>query len=168
MATIKRQRKSQLPKHIPNCIIETGKFSAPQIEIVVHDIDFEPGTQDDKDKEEVGFYVNRNMKFVDMATLDDPHTMRVSLKHAKPQECVRIIVQNQADEEFFGSISVNIHNFFLTPNIEYNHPYKQWVTLFDDPEDDEYDGVLGDDDEEFPKLLCTITILEDKLGAGGS
>ena len=134
----------------------------------MHDIDFEPGTQDDKDKEEVGFYVHRNMKFVDVSSLDDPHTMRVSLRHAKAQECVRIIVQNQADEEFFGSISLNIHNYFFSSTVKYNHPYKQWITLFDDPEDDEYDGFLGKDDEEFPKLLCTITILEDVVSGAGS
>jgi len=39
------------------------------------------------------------------------------------------------------------------------------LTLFDDPEDDEYDGILGEDDEDFPKILVTLTVLEDeKLG----
>lgn len=108
------------------------------------------------------------MKFVDMSSLDDPHTMRVSLRHAKAYECVRIIVQNQADEEFFGSISLNIHNYFFNSTVKYNHPYKQWITLFDDPEDDEFDGFLGEDDGEFPKLLCTITILEDVVSGAGS
>jgi len=35
----------------------------------VSDIDFEPGELDNKDKEEVGFYTYRNMKFVDCADL---------------------------------------------------------------------------------------------------
>lgn len=76
--------------------------------IQVHDIDFEPGTADDKDKDEVGFYVHRNMKFVDTSTLEEVHVMRCPLRRVKPQECVRIIVQNTTDEEFFGSISLNV------------------------------------------------------------
>ena len=59
MATIKRKRDAPNPKHIPNRIVETGKFSAPMKEIVVHDIDFEPGTQDTKIKKKLdGFYIN--------------------------------------------------------------------------------------------------------------
>ena len=60
----------------------------------VHDVEFEDGVGDDKEKEEVGFYVYRNMKFVDMCELEDPHTVMVPLKNAKPEEVVRIIVQN--------------------------------------------------------------------------
>ena len=63
----------------------------------MHDIDLGPGIQEDKVKKEVGFYVHRNMEFVDMASLDDPHTMRVSLSNVEDQEYVRINVQNQTD-----------------------------------------------------------------------
>jgi len=28
----------------------------------------------------------------------------------------------------------------------------QWITLFDDAEDDEYDGDFGEDDEELPMI----------------
>ena len=127
----------------------------------MHDIDLGSGNQEEKVKKEVGFYVHRNMKFVDVSSLDDPHTMRVSLRHAKAQECVRIIVQNQADEEFFGSISLNIHNYFFSSTVKYNHPYKQWITLFDDPDDDVYDGVMGEDDEEQPRILVNFQIIEN-------
>lgn len=50
----------------------------------------------------------------------------------------------------------------LHPDTKYNTPYKQWLTLFDSTDDDEFDGVLGDDDEEFPKILCTITIIQEE------
>ena len=126
----------------------------------VYDIDFEPGTHDDKDKEEVGFYTYRNMKFIDCADLEDPHTIMVPLKNAKPEEVVRIIVQNLDDEEFFGSISVPLKKYFLHENIIKNHEYKQWITLFDDPEDDEFDGDLEEDDEDHPKLLVSFAITE--------
>ena len=108
------------------------------------------------------------MKLVDITSLEDPHLMRVSLRNAKMMECVRILVQNQHDDEFFGSISFNISKYLLGPNTQFNFPYKQWITLFDDPEDDEYDGNLGEDDEEFPKILVTLTVLEDEKGMGKS
>ena len=60
----------------------------------VHDIEFEEGTAEGKEKSEVGFYVYRNMKFVDMCDLADPHIVMVPLKNAKAEEVVRIIVQN--------------------------------------------------------------------------
>ena len=78
-----------------NTIIETSHFNfGYQLNIQVHDIEFEEGTADGKDKSEVGFYCYRNMKFVDMAELDDPHVVMMPMKNAKKEEVVRIIVQN--------------------------------------------------------------------------
>jgi hypothetical protein len=112
MATIPRTSKSFFEiTHSTG----TGKFNAPQVTIYVHDIDFEPGQADNKDKHEVGFQVHRNMKLVDIASLEDPHLMRVSLRNAKVTECIRILVQNQHDDEFFGSISINISKYLLGP-----------------------------------------------------
>ena len=133
----------------------------------VYDIDFEPGIHDEKDKEEVGFYVYRNMKFVDCSDLEDPHTVMVPLRNAKPEEVVRIIVQNLDDEEFFGSISVPLKKYFLNDTVLKNHEYKQWITLFDDPEDDEYDGDLEENDEDHPKLHISFAITEVQYGPAG-
>ena len=47
---------------------------------------------DTKDKEEVGFYVYRNMKFIDCSDLEEPHTVMVPLRNAKPEEVIRVIV----------------------------------------------------------------------------
>ena len=131
-----------------------------QLNVRVHDIDFEPGEHDSKDKEEVGFYTYRNMKFVDCSDLEEPHTIMVPLRNAKPQEVVRVIVQNQDDDEFFGSISVPLKKYFLGEGVEKNHEYKQWITLFDDPEDDEYDGDFEVDDEDHPKIQVSFAITE--------
>lgn len=30
--------------------------------------------------------------------------------------------------------------------------YSMWITLFDDPEDDEYDGQMGVNDDEEPRI----------------
>jgi hypothetical protein len=146
------------------CYAGTNATTAPVVQIQIHDIDFEPGTEDDKDKTEVGFYVHRNFKMIDTCTIEDNHTMKVSLRNVKPaMECVRIIVQNVHDEEFFGSISLNVGQYILAASTAKNVPYKQWITLFDCTEDDEFDGVLGEDDEEFPKIQCTITVIEDDV-----
>lgn len=48
-----------------------------------------------------------------------------------------------------------------------NHEYKQWITLFDDPEDDEYDGDLEENDEDHPKILISFAITEVQFGPGG-
>ena len=73
--------------------IGSAKFSfGYQLNVKVYDIDFEPGVLDDKDKEEVGFYISRNMKFIDCSDLEDPHTVMVPLRNAKPEEVVRVIV----------------------------------------------------------------------------
>ena len=84
----------------------------------------------------------------------------VPLRNAKPQEVVRVIVQNQDDDEFFGSISVPLKKYFLSDTLVKNHAYKQWITLFDDPEDDEYDGDFEVDDEDHPKIQVSFAITE--------
>lgn len=146
----------------------SGKFSfGYQLNVKIQDIDFEPGTQDDKDKEEVGFYTYRNMKFIDCADLESPHTVMVPLRNAKPEEVVRLIVQNLEDEEFFGSIAIPLKKYFLHENVIKNHEYTQWMTLFDDPEDDEYDGDLEDNDPDHPKILVSFSITEVQYGPGG-
>ena len=35
-----------------------------------------------------------------------------------------------------------------------------WITLFDDQNDDEYDGALGIQDDENPRVLVDFTIRE--------
>lgn len=36
--------------------------------------------------------------------------------------------------------------------------YQQWVTLFEFADDDEYDGAMGLNDEEEPKVLLHLTL----------
>ena len=74
---------------------ETAHFNfGYQLNVQIHDIEFEEGTAEGKEKSEVGFYVYRNMKFVDMCDLEDPHVVMVPMRNAKKEEVVRIIVQN--------------------------------------------------------------------------
>lgn len=39
--------------------------------------------------------------------------------------------------------------------------YKQWITLFDHFDDDEYDGDFGENDEETPRVQFLFSIEED-------
>ena len=39
--------------------------------------------------------------------------------------------------------------------------YKQWITLFDHEEDDEYDGDFGDNDDETPRVQFLFHIEQD-------
>jgi hypothetical protein len=41
-----------------------------------------------------------------------------------------------------------------------NTPHTQWITLFDDQGDDEYDGAMGLNDDEEPRILFEFTISE--------
>ena len=43
-----------------------------------------------------------------------------------------------------------------------NKKYTQWITLFDEPEDDEFDGDLEEDDEDLPRIHCTFSITQVK------
>lgn len=56
---------------------------------------------------------------------------------------------NIANQTHIGCISFNAKAYFLD-----SHPSvkTQWITLFDDEEDDEYDGDFGLDDEELPMI----------------
>jgi len=40
-----------------------------------------------------------------------------------------------------------------------------WVTLFDDMEDDNFDGNLGEDDDELPRIYCHFEVVEHKAAA---
>ena len=139
-----------------------------QLNVKVYDYLFE-NQPDDVKLEDLGFYVYRNMKFLDCADLEDPHTVMVPLRSAKIEEVVRIIVQDRDEEDrFFGSVSLPLKKYFLHEEIVKNKEYKQWIALFEDPEDDEYDGVLEEDDEEDPpKLLVSFEITEVHYGPSG-
>ena len=40
--------------------------------------------------------------------------------------------------------------------------FNQEITLFEDQEDDEFDGDLGEDDEELPMIKTSIQVTEVK------
>jgi hypothetical protein len=50
--------------------------------------------------------------------------------------------------------------YFAPNTIELGREYKQWITVFDDPADDSYDGVFGEDDEEQPRILVNFQVVD--------
>jgi hypothetical protein len=58
------------------------------------------------------------------------------------------------DEFKVGSISIP-QGIFLTAG---ESKHRQWITLFDHLDDDEYDGEMGENDDETPRVLFTFNI----------
>ena len=58
------------------------------------------------------------------------------------------------DEVKVGSISIP-QEIILSAG-ESRH--KQWVTLFDHQDDDEYDGDMGENDDEAPRVFLSFNI----------
>lgn len=57
-----------------------------------------------------------------------------------------------------GTISLNVEYFRNVAFSQYGDTFTQWITLFDDVDDDEFDGDLGEDDEELPMIKTTFRV----------
>jgi hypothetical protein len=44
--------------------------------------------------------------------------------------------------------------------IQIGRSYTQWITLFDHPDDDVYDGILLENDEEVPRVQLEFVVTE--------
>lgn len=70
---------------------------------------------------------------------------------------VFIVKDLHNEEPYVGSVSIArsiVHEGAL------DKTYRMWITLFDDQNDDEYDGAMGVNDEEQPRILVEMTLLE--------
>jgi len=67
--------------------------------------------------------------------------------------------RNVNDMGLIGTISFNLKQYFKQmPQQQYGQTFTQWITLFDHPEDDEYDGDFGEDDEEEPMIKTHFSV----------
>jgi hypothetical protein len=112
----------------------------------------------------IGCFVQYNGTFVDVVMIQEgaqtikPDNINFKLEdEANDQDpkVVLIIKDIQNDEPYVGSVSI-ARSIFLEGAI--NTPHKMWITLFDDQGDDEYDGAMGLDDDEDPRVLMEFTI----------
>jgi hypothetical protein len=56
------------------------------------------------------------------------------------------------DDQWMGSISLQLKDLFVYDGGD----FKQWFTLFDSPTDDIFDGDVGIDDQECPRVLLSF------------
>lgn len=66
-----------------------------------------------------------------------------------------VVVKDLETDERVGSVSFPQEIFTSVGSGKYT----QWVTLFDHLDDDEYDGEMGEQDDEEPRILCNFEIL---------
>ena len=62
------------------------------------------------------------------------------------------------DEVKVGSISIPQDIFYMAGESK----HQQWITLFDHIDDDEYDGEMGENDDEQPRVLFTFDLDYEK------
>ena len=77
-----------------------------------------------------------------------------------------IVVRNLGEnEERHGSVSIELDPYFgPDSDVVTGEKYQQYITLFDHPDDDIYDGQLNENDDEVPRILCEFSVEETKRG----
>ena len=104
-------------------------------------------------KSTVGFYFHLGKKLLDVLVLSDQSKLRVPVKRGAQEKLVLVAKNLGEDEERHGSVTFLLDNYFgVASEIELGKSYIQWITLFDHPDDDIYDGLLQENDEEVPRI----------------
>eukprot|EP00347_Sterkiella_histriomuscorum_P023923 403332919 len=81
--------------------------------------------------------------------------VRISLFDTRKKLQIILKKIGSDDKNRFGSISISLKK--LTQGV--GNSYMHWITLFDDLDDDIYDGQLGEDDYEQPRILLEYTVV---------
>jgi len=104
----------------------------------------------------LAFYISFGGKLLDVLVLSSgQNTVKVPLISAESREKMHIIVKSLGkDEVKIGSVSVPQDIFFAAGESR----HKQWITLFDHLDDDEYDGEMGENDDEAPRVRLGLEI----------
>lgn len=114
-------------------------------------------------KSTVGFYFHLGKKLLDVLVLSDQSRLQIPLKKgANTNEKLVLVAKNLGeDEERHGSVTFLLDSYFGDSSanpVEIGRPYTQWITLFDHPDDDVYDGILLENDEEVPRVHIEFTV----------
>mgnify|MGYP001363899688 CR=1 FL=1 len=67
---------------------------------------------------------------------------------------VRFVIKDSNTDSIVGCVSFSTELFLANKGCVITH----WITLFDSPEDDEYDGDFSEDDDEAPKALFRFVV----------
>ena len=114
-----------------------------------------------------GCFVSYDGSFVDALMIKEagvqqikPESVTFSMPDnetgAEPRVVV-VVKDLMEGEPYAGSVSIP-RNILLEG--EPGRSYQMWITLFDDPNDDEYDGAMGMDDDEQPRVLLELSVTE--------
>ena len=114
-------------------------------------------------KQTVGFYVHLGKKLLDVLVLKDQSKLKVPVKKGSLDKLVVVARGLGEDEEKHGSVSIGIDSYFGEDSgVVFGQQNAQWITFFDHPDDDQYDGILGEDDEEVPRMLIEFVVEESE------
>ena len=112
-------------------------------------------------KSTVGFYFHIGKKLLDVLVLSDQSKLKIPIKKNANEKLVLLAKNLGEDEEKHGSVTILLENYFgVSSEIQLGQRYKQWITFFDHPDDDIYDGILNDDDEEVPRIYLEFLVEE--------
>jgi len=78
-------------------------------------------------------------------------------KETSDPSLVFLVKDIQKDEPYVGSVSIFRS---IVHEGEPGKKYPMWITLFDDQGDDEYDGQMGVNDDEEPRILVEMTLVD--------
>lgn len=146
-------------------------MAARILTISVNDIKFDPEDeitpQLKKDSIVYYFYLNKDM--LGQSSLQNGYqSLQIQLSSKVLNDAsnvVRIIAKDHSltveGGEFMqvGTISINCEHYLKSfPDNNLGKQFTQWITLFDDTEDDEFDGELAEDDEELPMVRASLKI----------
>eukprot|EP01016_Furgasonia_blochmanni_P049025 TRINITY_DN7394_c0_g2_i4.p1 TRINITY_DN7394_c0_g2~~TRINITY_DN7394_c0_g2_i4.p1 ORF type:complete len:853 (+),score=309.08 TRINITY_DN7394_c0_g2_i4:25-2559(+) len=107
------------------------------------------------DTSDITFYVTYNGKCVGVQNVGETsNKVLVALNPKVNSEVIQLLFRRNSLNEVLGSVSISSDSFASLNK----KSYTQWLTLFDDPEDDIFDGDIGKDDEEVPKALVTFNL----------
>ncbi len=89
--------------------------------------------------------------------------MPIKRSGVTPEEKLVVVVKSLGeDEERYGSVTFLLQTYFSSNASELvpGQRYVNWVTLFDHPDDDIYDGIIGEDDDELPRIQMEFVVTE--------
>lgn len=128
---------------------------------IVHEEEMVGLLQNDR----TGCFIQYNNQFVDALLLQEQLAKQESLtvnlednlNDNEEPKLVFIVKDIQNENPYVGSVSI-AKSILMEGNL--NQPYSMWITLFDDQADDEYDGAMGLNDDEEPRILVELVIKE--------
>lgn len=138
-----------------------GKY---QLKVRILDSVMDEEIGDSLPHERLGCFVQYQDRFLDAIMIHDggqpvkPDSITFTLDEGAAGTDPRVVLickDIASDQPFAGSVSI-ARSILLEGNLD--QTYNMWVTLFDDPTDDEYDGALGVQDDEEPRVRFEFTV----------